>query len=244
LWQVQASRLDGSQVPTLLARKLEAHPHVVYDADASYRFTDPALIDVLVAQRIFGGIAAGNGHLLATAQTSHATDLTLSNLTSHDETARRGLSEWMRHGATAVLRVNAAGVLSKVGAPDLGDAAISAIRNDQEARHLYLTAVASRVLAMSWEHAGELVSGVDQPGGVAARLADGQSAWAAARLSTELANPRDAAARWCSTVLLSGLPYPSADAVRAALGRAAQDEQCRENLRAYSAVLAGTGPIT
>jgi transcriptional regulator with XRE-family HTH domain len=243
LWQLRARQLDGSQVPAPLARKLDLHPHVVCDVDGSYRFTDPSLIDVLVAQRIYGDLAAGNSHLLATAQTSHTTDLTLGNLAGHDNIARRGLSEWMKHGATAVLRVNAAGVLSKVGAPDLGDAAISAIRSDHDTRHLYLTAVASRVLAMPWEHAGDLVAGVDHPGSLATRLGGEQNTWAAEKLSSELASPRDAAARWCSTVLLSGLPHTSPDTVRAALGRAAKEEQCRENLRAYVAVLAGVSPI-
>lgn len=244
LWQLRARQLDSSQVPAPLARQLDLHPQIVCDVDEAYAFSDPSLIDVLVAQRIYGDVASGNSHLLATAQTSYATDLALGNLAEDDDTARGGLSRWMNHGATAVLRVNAAGVLSKVGRPDLGDAAISAIRCDQDARHLYLTAVASRVLAMPWEQAGDLVAGVDHSGGLVTRLADGQSAWAAERLSSELTSPRDAAARWCTTVLLSGLRRPSPDAVRAALGRAAKEEQCRENLRAYAAVLAGASPIT
>jgi transcriptional regulator with XRE-family HTH domain len=244
LWQRRARQLDGAQVPEPHARKLDLHPHVVCDADGSYRFTDPSLIDALVAQRIYGDVASGNSHLLATAQTSYATDVTLGNLAGHDDIARRGLSEWMKNGATAVLRVNAAGVLSKVGAPDLGDATISAIRGDQDVRHLYLTAVASRVLAMPWEQAGNLAAGVDHPSSRSTRPDDGQRTWAAQKLSSELASPRDAAARWCSTVLLSGLLQSNPDGVRTALGQAAQQEQCRENLRAYAAVLAGVNPIT
>jgi transcriptional regulator with XRE-family HTH domain len=244
LWQIRARQLEPSQVSEPLARKLDVHPHVVCDVNGAYRFTDPSLIDALVAQRIYGDVAAGNSHLLATAQTTYATDLTLGNLAGHDDAIRNGLSSWMRQGATAILRVNAAGVLSKVGAPDLGDAVISTIHCDQETRRLYLTAVANRVLAMPWEQAGNLVAGVDHADGLNARLADGQVPWAVEKLSSELSNSRDAAARWCSTVLLSGLPHPSPGTVRDALGRAAKEEQCRENLRAYAAVLAGISPIT
>ena len=243
-WQLRASRLECSQVPATIARGLDVHPQVVCEPQASYRFTDPALIDLLVAKRIFGGIAAGDDRLLATAQTSHATDLRLGYLTGQDQSTQRELSRWMRHGATAVLRVNAAGVLSKAGSPELGDAAIGAIRGDHDVRHLYLTAVASRVLAMSWEQAEALARVVGQPGGPAAALAGRSSTSASEKLCAELRNPRDAAARWCSTVLLRALPNPGAEAVRAALARAAQHERCRENLRTYAAVLADTGPIT
>lgn len=244
LWKLQTRELHRSQIPAPVARVLDAHPHVVRQPDDLYRFTDPALIDVLMAQRVFCDIVVGGGHLLATAQTSHATDLTIGALTAHNESARRGLAAWARRGATAVLRVNAAGVLAKVGTPDLGDAAISAIRADQDARHLYLTAVVSRVLATPWDQAGHLAATVVTPGASLAHALSGQEVCNVERLAAELANPRDAAARWCSTVLLHGLAKPVPDMVRAAIARAAQHEPGRENLRAHAAVLTGASPIT
>ncbi|MBM0256496.1 helix-turn-helix domain-containing protein [Micromonospora sp. 4G55] len=243
LWQHGAGELHRSQIPEGVRRHLDQHPHVMRTPDNTYRFTDPSLTDVLVAHRVFGDIAQGSGHLLATAQTSHAIDLTISALTADDE-ARRGLTAWMHRGPTAVLRVNSAGILAKVGSPDLSDAAISAIRGDDEARHLYLTAVASRVLEASWDEAAHLAASVD--GRVDRRiagLASGREAWAAERLTVELTNPRDAAARWCSALLLATLPNMAFGATRAAVMSAVPRETSRENLRAYAAVLAGTNPL-
>jgi transcriptional regulator with XRE-family HTH domain len=244
LWQHRASHLHQSRVPAAVARDLAIHPHVSLDGVAGYRFTDPALIDVLVAHRLFGDISCGSGHLLATAQTSHATDLTLGAMAAHDETARGALALWSRQGATAVLRVNAAGVLAKIGTPDLGDAAILAIRADHDARQLYLTAVASRVLDMPWEEAGQFAADVDQrPDFVHAPWTEGKKASAVQRLVSELGNRRDHAARWCSAILLVRLCDQAPDLVRNAVGRALGEEPCRENLRAYAAVLAGTNPM-
>ncbi len=243
LWQLRARELHRSQIPVPVARCLDAHPHVIRQPDGLYRFTDPALIDVLVARRVFGDIVAGSGHLLATAQTSHATDLTIGSLTAHNGAARWGLGVWARRGATAVIRVNAAGILAKVGDPDLGDAAISAIRADQDARHLYLTAVASRVLALPWEQAGHLAATVGTQDTGITHTPNGPEMYAAESLVAELVNPRDAAARWCSTVLLHRLANPVPEMVRAALARAVQHEPCRENLRAHAAALAGASPV-
>lgn len=245
LWQHRAGELHSSQIPDAVRRRLDRHPHVIRTAEDTYRFTDPALADVLVAHRVFGDISRGSGHLLATAQTSHATDLTISALTADDESARRGLVAWMRRGPTAVLRVNSAGILAKVGPPDLGDAAISAIRGDDDARHLYLTAVTSRVLDASWDEAAHVAASVDGPGDrPVIGLASGRETWATERLTAELINPRDAAARWCSTVLLATLPSAQYDATRRALMNAVSREACCENLRAYAAVLAGANPLT
>jgi transcriptional regulator with XRE-family HTH domain len=243
LWQHRSSDLHQSEVPAAVAGGLAIHPHVSLDSEGRYRFTDPALVDVLVANRVSGDIAGGSGHLLATAQTTHATDLALGAMAANDNGARRALAVWSRQGATAVLRVNAAGVLAKIGAPDLGDAAITAIRLDPDARHLYLTAVASRVLGTSWEQADQFVAGVDRPEVLGTPRAEGDDAWTTERLAAELGNRRDHAARWCSTVLLAQTCGQAPDLVRNALGRALREEPCRENLRAYAAVLAGANPI-
>ncbi|MDG4765114.1 helix-turn-helix transcriptional regulator [Solwaraspora sp. WMMD406] len=244
LWQRQTRELEASLVPPRLASHLKTHPQVISGPEGSYRFTDPAMIDGLVAQRIFGGVQAGDSHLLSTAQTSHATDMRLSALTGEDEAARRGLASWMSWGATPVLRVNAAGVLAKVGVPDLGDSVVSALRIDRAARHLYLTAVAARVLDATWDHAEHVVAGTDgHPSSLSDRLGDERVPWAAERLAAEIANPRDAAARWCCAIMLSSLAQQDLHVIHAALARAIQDEPCRENLRAYAAVLAGNSPI-
>ncbi|TDC38850.1 XRE family transcriptional regulator [Micromonospora sp. KC213] len=243
LWQHRKDELDLTHIPRSIVLRLDRHPHVMQTPDGAYRFTDPALTDVLVAHRVFGDIAQGGGHLLATAQTSHATDLTISALAADDEAARRGLTAWMRGGATAVLRVNSAGILAKVGSSELGDAAICAIRSDQDARHLYLTAVASRVLDLPWGQAAhfaagtekEAVSGPHSPSG-------GMGEWASRCLTAELANTRDAAARWCSAVLLANCLNDEDARSRSALMAAVERETCRENLRAYAAVLAGITP--
>lgn len=245
LWQHRAEGLDSSQIPEPVRRRLGGHSHVIRTVDGAYRFTDPALADVLVAHRVFGDISQGSGHLLATAQTSHATDLTISALAADDENARRGLIAWMRRGPTAVLRVNSAGILAKVGSPDLGDAAISAIRGDDEARHLYLTAVACRVLEAPWNEATQLAASViGQDDRLATGLLLGRDAWATERLTAELVSPRDAAARWCSAVLLATLLNAQYDTTRQALMNALSREACRENLRAYAAVLGGANPLT
>ncbi|MFJ6198664.1 helix-turn-helix domain-containing protein [Micromonospora sp. NPDC092111] len=244
LWQHRRTELEPSQIPQATAVRLNRHPHVSRRADGSYFFTDPALTDVLVAQRLFGDIMQGSGHLLATAQTSHITDLTISALAAENEGARRGLAAWMRSGATAVLRVNSAGILAKVGTPELGDAAICSIRNDPDTRHLYITAVASRVLELSWEQAAHLAAGAGRPA-ANRRLGagDGGDGWASRRLSVELANTRDAAARWCSAVLLAECVDTNDAHTRSALAASVKRETCRENLRAYATVLAGTTPL-
>jgi transcriptional regulator with XRE-family HTH domain len=237
LWQHRAHSAHSSAIPAYIARGLNRHAHVTRDAEEWYRFSDDALIDVLVAQRVFADIESGSAHLLATAQTSHATDLAMGALAAGDDRARRSLASWMQRGPTPVLRVNAAGVLAKIGSADLGDAAISTIRTDPDARQLYLTAVASRVLATGWEEAGQLVTtGFPQDG-------HGHEAWAAERLLTEIENPRDAVARWCSTVLLHQLHRQLPDAARIGFAQALRREHCRENLRAFAAALAGMSPL-
>ncbi|MBX7269596.1 helix-turn-helix transcriptional regulator [Micromonospora sp. Llam7] len=241
LWQHRAEELHSSQIPDHVRRRLDRHPHINRTAEETYRLTDPALMDVLVAHRVFGDITRGGGHLLATAQTSHATDLTISALTADDESARRALVAWMRHGPTAVSRVNSAGILAKVGSPEVGDAVISAIRADGEVRHLYLTAVTCRVLKASWDEAGRVAALATESGN---RAATGlASSWATERLTAELTNPRDAAARWCSSVLLATLPSVQTDTTRQAVMKAVSREACCENLRAYAAILAGTSPL-
>jgi hypothetical protein len=245
LWRSRVRELHRSEIPSGTAWLLDGHPHVFRTSEMAYRFTDPGLIDGYVAQQVFTDITRGSGHLLATAQTTHRTDLAIGALSEADDTARHHLATWMRRGVTPVVRVNAAGILAKVGKPELGDAVVSAMRDDRDMRHLYLTAVAARVLGMPWEQAGRLAAdaAAGTPG-LAAGLEPGQDVWAVRKLRAELSHPRDAGARWCSAALLYRLPDPDPDATRTAFLEAARQDQCRENLRAYAVVLAGASPLS
>ena len=242
LWQTQAGSAHRSAIPSPVVDLLDQDPRVRRDADQNYRFADPGLVEVLVARRIFGDIATGSSQLLATAQTSHTTDLVLSTDTAASDTAQRALRQWTRAGHTAIMRVNAAGVLSKVGDPELSDVVLAALATDQDMRHLYLTAVASRVLNLPWDNAEHLVtrSGYpesDQPAGSRTLT------HATRQLTAELVNDRDAASRWCAALLLARAPGGLPAAERTALARQIRREPCRENLRAYAALLAGADPL-
>ena len=116
--------------------------------------------------------------------------------------------------------------------------------NDQDARHLHLTAVASRVLDASWEPAYQTAADLSVPASNSNRLTRSEGIWVARRLAAELSNRRDAAARWCAAVLLAPLHDHTPDVTRAALRHAISHESCRENLRAYATVFAGTNPIS
>ncbi|MDG4805114.1 helix-turn-helix transcriptional regulator [Micromonospora sp. WMMD980] len=244
LWQSRTDELDLSRVPQPFVRRLNTHPHVVRGAGGGYRFTDPHLTEVLVAHRVFGDITHGSGHLLATAQTSHATDLVISRLVAGEEDTRRGLVLLMRRGATAVLRVNAAGILAKVGAAELDDGAISVIRADQDARHLYVTAVASRVLKVPWEQAAHLSAmSESQRNGWESGVSGDTRSRASRLLTDELMNSRDAAARWCAALLVSGCIDTEDAGTRSVIMSAVRRERCPENLRAFAAALAGVTPL-
>ena len=110
------------------------------------------------------------------------------------------------------------------------DTVIDTLGSDTPTRDLYLTAVASRVLGLPWDDAGSVVAGAAAPDG-------GEVA-----LAAELANPRDAAARWCSAVLLHRMDVADREPIRAAVAGALRAETARENLRTMAALLAGTDP--
>ena len=99
---------------------------------------------------------------------------------------------------------------------------------------------------MPWDHADHVVAGIRTPTSADApgRFLESLGRRAAERLAAELSNQRDAAARWCSTTLLAYLHDRAPDLIRATLGRASRHEPCRENLRAYAAVLAEASPLS
>lgn len=115
-----------------------------------------------------------------------------------DGGAAAALAAWMRDGGNPVLRVNAAGILAKLCVPSVTENVIKSLHDDDEARHLYFTAVANRVLRLPWDHAAERVA-------VAAdgrRGRDRMTGDQAARLAIEARDGRDGVARWCSSVIL------------------------------------------
>lgn len=186
-----------------------------------------------VAVSIAHEIGKGRSDLLAGAQTSHATDRAIASLVARNTPSMAALAKWSRAG-TPVLRVNAAGILAKIGSPFVDTEAIAVLRADGDVRERYLTAVLSRVLTLSWD--------------VAASLAASRSGLTdAGQLSTvveELGNPYDSGARWCSTVMLYRTRAEDPATVSSALIGALKTEPARENLRAIGSALAGIDPLT
>ena len=143
----------------------------------------------------------------------------------------------------AVLRVNSAGVLAKLGSTRLDDEVIRTLKSDLDTRQLYLTAVTSRVLELPWTEAAALAANAEQRRDWHAQYVD-RAAHFTGRLTAELTNPHDGAARWCSIVLLDQLrsldPATSSNALHTAL----HHEADAENLRSIGAALSGDNPIS
>jgi transcriptional regulator with XRE-family HTH domain len=151
-----------------------------------------------VGQRVFESIAKDDSELLSTVQTTHATDWEISRYVLRDGAAAAALAAWLRDESSPVLRVNAAGILAKLGVPSVTKNVIASLRRDDEARLLYCTAVVNRVLRLPWDSAAERVATVTRGGHYASWTTDDE----AARLAAEAHEGRDSAARWCSSILL------------------------------------------
>jgi transcriptional regulator with XRE-family HTH domain len=246
LWNRGVAALNAEEIPPNVRESLAALPPagtlVLRDAHDDYSFAHPSLVDFFVAQRIFGDLSQGNSRLLTTAQTSHDTDQIIRRFVQHDDACVPILSQWMSGGSTPVLRVNSAGILAKLGQPEMADQVIAALRRDADTRHLYLTAVASRVLSLPWEQAGALAY---RNAGLTAQVAmsPDQAAEYAVQLSHEVRNSQDSAARWCSVVLLSRITQPVPALVTRALQETLRGEECRENLRAIAGALSNADPL-
>jgi transcriptional regulator with XRE-family HTH domain len=141
-------------------------------------------------------LAAHDPGPLATMQTTHGTDLVIAHKVSGDKAATGSLRRWMADGETAVLRVNAAGILAKLPGQQAAEQISRVLAHDTETRQLYKTAVLARVGAIEWDKASAVVTGQ------AGALTPAQARFLAARLAAEAVNPRDAGARWCSAVML------------------------------------------
>jgi hypothetical protein len=247
LWQRGESSLPPSEMPRFIARTLSTIPGagglVLRQPDGSYSFAQPSLVDFFVAQRVFAGIAEGKSDLLATAQTSHDTDQVIQRFVHAQDSSAAMLSRWMRSGLSPVLRVNSAGILAKLGKANVADDVITALRSDSDTRHLYLTAVASRVLSMPWDQAAQLVGSTGNLASAYEELPAERISEIAMRLGQEAKQSKDGAARWCSIILLTGMGHDMPPAVVAALQEALQSEPCRENLRALANALTGRDPL-
>jgi transcriptional regulator with XRE-family HTH domain len=250
LWQRRTSAIHASELPLSVATylgvigpdgkmkagamRISPEGLIVGDKDNYFSFAQPSLVDFYVGQHVFANITAGHSHLLATAQTSHETDLVLQNLVQRHEPSVGLLARWMRAGQTPVLQVNSAGILAKIGNARLIDSVVSTLKESRDTRQLYLTAVANRVLEIEWDKAALLAA--DSEAGAGALHLSGDQA---ARLAKEVRNPRDGAARWCSIALLGQSDAAESDVTRAALQRALQEEACVENLRSIGNALIG-----
>jgi transcriptional regulator with XRE-family HTH domain len=254
LWQRRVSAIHVSELPLSIARYLGAldetgqinvgqksmspEGFIVGDQGGYFSFTQTSFVDFFVGQRIFGSLLNGKRQLLASAQTTHATDLVIQTFVQRHDPSVDLLTGWMQRADDAVLRVNSAGILAKLGMPIVADSVITTLKSHCDTRQLYLTAVTSRVLTMPWDQAADFAAGVEKQVPLQELPAEH-----VVRLASEVQNPRDGAARWCSAVLL-GYVAGSDDMTRTALHRALQDEPCRENLRTIGNVLSGNNPLT
>lgn len=186
-----------------------------------------------VATDIAREVSAERHGLLATVQTSHEVDHAIASLVSRQRPSIALLMKWTRSGSP-VLRVNAAGILAKVGFPALDDVVTNAIGGDPEVRDRYLTAVVSRVLGVPWDEATRIAADV-RPSAHVGRL----DAFVA-----EARNGRDSGARLCSVVMLARARPEVPEMVNAALVRALRGERSVGNLRAVGYALAGRDPLS
>ncbi|WP_437105141.1 helix-turn-helix domain-containing protein [Streptomyces sp. enrichment culture] len=148
-----------------------------------------------LATEMAASIAGSDPVPLARVQTTHGADIVTASMADKASTVR--LRRWMLDGDVPILRVNAAGILAKLPGQDQADQVALVLAHDEEVRHLYMTAVTSRVCAVDWTTAGRIVA---QPASYSHR-AD----FLATRFAREAINPRDSGARWCSSVMLREL---------------------------------------
>jgi hypothetical protein len=240
-----------SELPAAIAKHLEPRTSgpvavgaILRDAEGFYSFAHPSFVDFHVAQRIFGEIAGGDSKLFATTQTSHDTDMVIREFVTRDPRTSDALRRWMVRAPSPVLRVNSAGVLAKVGG-GLEDEVVRTLKGDADSRHLYLTAVASRVLELPWAQAVDLAAAVG-PGSAAGpwQQSRDQAARAAVRLAGEVSNPRDGAARWCSVLMLGQVRDAAPDIADPALHSALRQERGAETIRSIGALLSGDNPLS
>lgn len=147
---------------------------------------------------VMASIAGGDPAPLAEVQTTHRADLAMAQLAGTDRASLLHLARWMSDGDSAVLRVNAAGILAKTTEPEMLDAVALTLGRDHDTRQRYLWALSARV--------GDTVPA----------------------LAAEVLNQHDAGARWCAAWLLGQDGGPVArTALTAALRREPVRENVR-----------------
>lgn len=240
------SRLHVSEIPSEIAARIAAYATgsgvILRDSEDCFSFAHPAFVDFYVAQHIFHAIGRGDSQPFANVQTTHETDLVIREFAERDAESVALLDAWMHDATKPVLRVNAGGVLSKLGTAD--DRVVRAVQADPDMRRLYLTAVIARVLDLEWAHAGRLADAVITSGPLPPEVTDDYARVMAAAFSAESLNQRDAAARWCSVAVLSRLRTVVPELADWALHRALRQETSRATLRSIGSVLGGNGPLS
>ncbi len=166
----------------------------VVDRREFLKVTALIAVNAPVISELTASIAGGDVGPLATVQTTHHLDLSVAALVDRPTAAK--LSRWMLDGESAVVRVNAAGILAKIPGQTDAEAVARSLHLDDEIRDLYTTAVVARVCGLNWDVASKL--SVAPQGFPGPRVA-------AERFAREVVNPRDAGARWCSATMLQRL---------------------------------------
>ncbi|MHA5053041.1 SIR2 family protein [Streptomyces sp. SD15] len=199
------------------------------DRAGFYSFAHKSFMEFFIAQRIFTDICEDDDRRLTEAQTSHETDQFIKDLLLRESVHIATLKRWMNGDGTPLLRVNAAGIISKVGDPRVTSEVIQLLDRDKEIRHLYLTAVIFRVLEIRWEAAERLAS---EPNGRPLphllTLTSDQLKTVASRFCKEALNPRDGVARWLSLRLLQQVTDVASDDVLRALQAVEEQEDVAE----------------
>lgn len=210
------------------------------DGFGNYSFIHPSYIDLFTAQTVFSDISAGKSARLATVQTRHETDEIISDFIRADQPSEGTLVRWMKSGSKPVMRVNSAGILAKLGSPATGDSVVTALRQDDELRTLYVAAVTARILEAEWGSALKLAHTIDRFDPIPQE----RRSYIAAHFAKEVRNHRDVGARWSSIFVLSRLGEAGIEIARPALAEAVSEETSRETLRAIGCTLAGSDPLS
>jgi len=95
----------------------------------------------------------------------------LATLAGADQPVMLRLARWADDGGSAVLRVNAAGILAKTRSLDSAGLAAAALRRDRDMRVCYLRAVSARVGTGTHQLAAELVNPAGARGALVLGLA-------------------------------------------------------------------------
>lgn len=195
--------IPGTYWLDYLARVLEVPLEALREAASLSRMNRRSFLSLTALTAAHGAaaiemvasVAGADPIPLTTMQTTHNTDLVIASKVDRATVVR--LRSWMKDGHNAVLRVNAAGILAKVPGMDTAREVATVLNGDRETRNLYMTAVLARACVLEWDTAVKLVA---DPFSLPK-----EAGYLASRLASEVLNPRDAGARWCSAVMLRDL---------------------------------------